>query len=576
MSLNEEVRTSVWRPALGVVTGAAVLAAGAGVTGTTALSAGVADRPAPEASFSVLSPSFVDTEWGDDDTAEDERASTETGKWQAGKDLGSLFSIARRYGAEHAWTQDDPQGRKVTGKGVTVAVIDTGVAPVPGLDGEGKVINGPDLSFESQAEGTRYLDGYGHGTHMAGIIAGRDAADSDDGAEDEENDNVEFKGVAPDARILNVKVGAADGGVDVSQVIAAIDWTVQHRNDNGMNVRVINLSYGTRSLQPYELDPLAHAVENAWRKGIVVVVAAGNDGLAATSLTMPAVDPYVLAVGAVDHRGTPDAKDDVVADFTNGGNSARRPDLIAPGKSVVSLRVPRSFADRGHAEALVVGDESQRFFRGSGTSQATAVVSGAAALILQDKPDLSPDQVKALLKSTATPLRENPRPEMGAGVVDIKRAIDATPPDPLTAQQVWPLSTGLGSLEDSRGDEHVIDPENGALLTGEVDALGTPWDARSWSTASAAGTAWSGGIWNARSWSGDDWSARSWSGAAWSARSWSGQSWSGLDWQARSWSADYWDARSWSGDQWVARSWSSAAWEARSWSGVDWALSALW
>jgi serine protease AprX len=168
----------------------------------------------------------------------------------------------------------------------------------------------------------------------------------------------------------------------VSQVIAAIDWAVQHRNSGGLNIRVINLSYGTRSTQSYTIDPLAHAVENAWRHGIVVVTAAGNNG-PGTALSMPAADPYVIAVGAVDHVGTDTSDDDRVSDFTNTGTPIRRPDLLAPGKSVVSLRTPGSYADRSHPEGLVTGDRHQRFFRGSGTSQAAAVVSGAVALLLQ-------------------------------------------------------------------------------------------------------------------------------------------------------------------------------------------------
>ena len=534
--------------------------------------AGASEGPAPADSRIVASPLVLSGEWGDDDTHEDEKASALTGSWRADEDLGSLHWVGKHSGAHQAWTQDDPYGRKVTGKGVTVAVIDTGVSPVPGLDTDGKVVNGPDLSFDGQADGTRYLDGYGHGTHMAAIIAGRDATLR----EGNEHDATLLAGIAPSAQILNMKVAAADGGTDVSQVIAAIDWIVQHRRDNGMDVRVINLSYGTRSLQSYELDPLAHAVENAWRAGIVVVVAAGNDGLAEPLLTMPGRDPYVIAVGAVDHRGTADPQDDVVADFTNGGHEGRRPDLLAPGKSLVSLRVPGSIADAGHPEGLVTGDDASRLFRGSGTSQAAAVVSGAVALLLQDRPELSPDQVKALLTSTAAPLKLNPHPAMGAGVLDVQRALAANTPDAAAVVQPWPVSTGLGTLEGSRGGEHVVDPETGAVLDGEVDALGAPWDARSWSTASAAGAAWSGGDWNARSWSGSDWSARSWSGAAWAARSWSGRSWSGQDWQARSWSGDQWEARSWSGLDWHARSWSEAAWVARSWSGDDWGTSTNW
>ena len=528
---------------------------GAGVPAPADVVVGAAATPQPGLRADARG-ALLDAEWGDDTTDEDEKASALTGSWRADEDLGSMYWVTKHYGAQQAWTQDDPVGRKVTGKDVTVAVIDTGVAPVPGLDLAGKVVNGPDLSFDGQADGTRYLDGAGHGTHMAAIIGGRDG-DVRDG---NEHDWTKFVGVAPDARILNVKVGASDGGVDVSQVMAAVDWVVQHRNDNGMNVRVINLSYGTGSLQPYELDPLAHAVENAWRHGIVVVVAAGNDGLASSSLTMPAVDPYVLAVGAVDHQGTPDPADDVVAEFTNGGNDVRRPDLLAPGKSVVSLRVPASAADLDHPEGMVTGDADARFFRGSGTSQAAAVVSGAVALVLQDRPELNPDQVKRLLLSTANPLKDNPHPAMGAGVLDIKRAIEADAPDPAAAQQVWPLSTGLGTLEDSRGGEYAMDPSNGAVLTGEVDALGSPWDARRWSAASFTGKAWTGGDWNARRWSGDAWSATSWAGSSWAADSWSGQSWSGDDWQARRWSSDHWDARRWSGDDWEARRWSARRW----------------
>jgi serine protease AprX len=520
-----------------------------------AAAAPVAAAPAPSAAQAGTG-DLLDAAWGDDTTSEDEQASALTGSWRSDEDQGSLYWVTKHYGAQQAWTQDDPTGRKVTGKGVTVAVIDTGVAPAPGLDAPGKVVNGPDLSFESQADGTRYLDGYGHGTHMAAIIAGRDATVRDGN----EHDATQFVGVAPDARILSVKVGAGDGGTDVTQVIAAIDWVVQHRDDNGMDVRVLNLSYGTASLQPYELDPLAHAVENAWRHGIVVVVAAGNDGLASTSLTMPAVDPYVLAVGAVDHRGTPDPQDDAVADFTNGGSDARRPDLLAPGKSVVSLRVPGSLADLEHPEGLVTGDAEQRFFRGSGTSQAAAVVSGAVALLLQDRPELTPDQVKALLRSTATPLKQNPHPAMGAGVLDIKRAIESGAPSASASSQDFTPSTGLGTLDASRGGDHVLDPANGAVLSGDVDALGNPWDARSWRTASAAGAAWTGGDWNGGSWTGADWSGQSWSGDAWAARSWRGVSWSGLDWSARSWRGDEWSARSWRGDDWSARSWRARSW----------------
>ena len=187
-----------------------------------------------------------------------------------------------------------------TGKGVDVAVVDTGVAPVAGLNAPGKVINGPDLSLESQNPNLKNLDTNGHGTFMAGLIAGNDGQAGG------------YRGVAPDARIVSLKVGVADGGTDVTQAIAAIDWVVQHRHDNGMNIRVLNLSYGTNSTQPYGIDPLAYAVEQAWKAGIVVVSAAGNSGYqtgaSAQGVADPGYDPQILAVGGGPHglrrRGT--------------------------------------------------------------------------------------------------------------------------------------------------------------------------------------------------------------------------------------------------------------------------------
>ena len=502
---------------------------------------------------------ILDKGWGDDSTGEGAKASSATGFWQAKDDLGSLYSSEKRYGYQEAWKTKDAQKLSITGRGVDIALIDTGVSPVAGLADPAKVVNGPDLSFESQSSTTRHLDGYGHGTHMAGIIAGRDAQI----VPGKEDDATMFAGVAPDSRIVNVKVATADGGADVSQIIAAIDWVVQHRNDAGLNIRVINLSYGTHSTQPYTIDPLAYAVENAWRKGIVVVAAAGNDG-AGQRLTMPAADPRVLAIGAIDHLGTTSSSDDIASTFTNSGTTDRRPDLIAPGKSVVSLRTPGSYSDRLHPEGRVSGDAAQRFFRGSGTSQATAMVSGAAALLLQQRPGLTPDQVKYLLRSTAVPL-SGTNPAQGAGVLDVDRALKAPTPSASVAAQTWLPATGTGTLEASRGDNHVADPVSGTVLTGEVDAMGNPWDARSWREATTAGTAWSGGTWNGRTWTGSDWTGSSWTARSWRDATWSGTSWTGDDWLARSWRGDTWTAAGWSSMDFLARSWRESSWSARSW-----------
>jgi serine protease AprX len=210
-------------------------------------------------------------------------------------DAGSLYTTTVATGAQAYWKAG------YTGKGVDVAVVDTGTAPVGGLDGAGKVVNGPDLSFESQAKNLRYLDTYGHGTHMAGIIAGRGAGAV---AGSYAGDTTNFLGMAPDARIVSVKVADAMGAADVSQIIAAIDWVVQNKTTGGLNIRVLNLSFGTNTTNPYTIDPLCHAVEAAWKKGITVVAATGNAGYYMTpggpGLTSPARDPYVIAVGATD------------------------------------------------------------------------------------------------------------------------------------------------------------------------------------------------------------------------------------------------------------------------------------
>jgi serine protease AprX len=503
-------------------------------------------------------------QWGDDTSSETAKASLLTGTWKADHDLGSAFNIERSTGAQNVWALNDPNNtsQKLTGRGVGVALIDTGISPVEGLLLPGKVVNGPDLSFESQSTNTRYLDGYGHGTHLAGLIAGRDTGLT---AANLTNSSY-FVGMAPDATIVNVKVGAGDGGVDVSQVIAGIDWVVTNGVAN--NIRVINLSYGTESAQAASLDPLAHAVESAWRAGIVVVVAAGNDGESGPSpLTMPAIDPFVIAVGSVDHEGTGNAGDLRVGAWTSTGTVTRRPDLTAPGKSVVSLRAPGSFADTGHPEGRLSTETSGRLFRGTGTSQSAAVVSGAVALMVQRNPALTPDQVKGVLMTTAVKLQSDSSVVQGAGQFNVQRAVQLLAKGSIPAYtQTATRSTGLGTLDASRGTSFVQDPDTGATLRGEQDPFGVAWDAATWAPAATAGTAWTGGTWRGSVWAGAGWSGSSWAPTAWSSRSWSG-----VDWSSRSWSTMTFLSRSWSGSDWTSRSWSADNWDSRSWSmAYDW------
>jgi serine protease AprX len=473
-------------------------------------------------------------------------------------DAGSLYNTTLATGAQDYWKAG------YTGKGVDVAVVDTGTAPVPGLSMAGKIVNGPDLSFESQAPNLRYLDTYGHGTHMAGIIAGRaDAAVAGKYAGDTAN----FLGMAPDARIVSVKVADAMGAADVSQIIAAIDWVVQNKTTGGLNIRVLNLSFGTNTTNPYTIDPLCHAVEAAWKKGITVVAATGNAGFYMTpggpGLTSPARDPFVLSVGATDTMKTLSVSDDQVASFSSSGSGGttgtKNPDMLAPGRSIISLAVPGSYIDQAYgATGAVAGG----YLRGSGTSQAAAVVSGAAALVLSQHPSWTPVQVKALLTLTATRLKVGLQTDaaQGKGTLNLTSALPVTN---VAAAFSGISSTGTGTLEAARGTSHLVD--NGVVLNGEKDVFGDAVSTSTLASKRTDGTAWTGGTWNGRMWSGSsftgsNWTATTWSGRMWSGRMWSSEVWSGRMWSGRMWSAGTWTGRMWSGDGWSGNTWSSAGW----------------
>jgi serine protease AprX len=495
------------------------------------------------------------------------------GTYDPTTDAGSMNTTDQRIGATAAWSAG------YTGQGVDIALIDSGVAPVNGLTTPGKIINGPDFSLESRAPNLRYLDTYGHGTHIAGIIAGRD-----NGASGYAGNTTDFLGVAPDARIVSLKVADAQGNTDVSQILAAIDWVVRHRTDHGMNIRVLNLSFGTDATQDYSVDPLAYATEAAWRAGIVVVAAAGNEG-DGTGLTDPAYDPTILAVGAATAPSTADAplSADAVASFSSAlSTAARNVDLVAPGSHIQSLRDPGSFIDQTFGGTGLINN---RFFRGSGTSQATAITTGAAALVIQQHPDITPDQVKALLENSATNINGAAYAQ-GNGELNISAALSQAVPD---GTQSNAPSTGLGTVDGSRGTARLN--QEGVALQGQQDLFGnrltggelvqslagsaTPldseWLSGSWRGRSWAGTAWSVNYnWQGQLWSGEDWFDPHWSSHAWSAAGWISASWSSASWSSASWSSASWSSASWSSASWSSASWSGSGYSSASWSRDTW------
>jgi serine protease AprX len=477
---------------------------------------------------------------------------------------GSMTLVSRITGANDMWRQG------YTGNGIDVALIDTGVAPVPGLNDPAKVVVGPDLSFESQDADLRYLDTFGHGTHMAGIIAGRERAKGNwwDYAWDYTN----YYGMAPDARIVSLKLADHNGVVDVSQVIAAVDWVVQHRYDAGMNIRVLNLSYGTYTTQNPQVDPLSFAAEVAWKSGIVVVASAGNDGDTKLGLTNPAFNPWVIAVGAADTKGTSSYADDTVPSFSarQGGNfGSRGIDLVAPGVGIVSAGVPGSYIYETYPSARL----GNGFIRGSGTSQAAAVVSGAAALLLSQRPLLLPDQVKTLLMKGATALANTPTTAQGSGELNL--VTSSSLPLPLTIQWL-PNGTGSGGLESSRGGIHVV--TDGASLADERDIMGNSWVGSTMGITTTLHIAWDiFGNFNGANWLGNgfgadttSWAGKTWGGKTWTGKTWTGKTWTGKTWTGKTWTNAVWTGSGWSSASWTAPvstdAWAGAAWNTEYWS----------
>jgi len=315
--------------------------------------------------------------------------------------------------APAAWTAD------FAGKGITVAVVDTGIYPHLDLT---QPINRIIAFKDFINKRTSPYDDYGHGTHVAGIIAGNGT-----------KSNGQYKGVAPEANLVGVKVLDSTGGGRVSDVIAGIQWVVQ--NKAAYNIQVINLSLGAPAAESYTTDPLSQAVEAAWNAGLVVTVAAGNSGPAPGTINTPGINPHIITVGAVDERGTVDTTDDVIAGFSSRGptiDGLSKPDLVAPGVSITSLAADTSYLPKKNSGPKAKPDKpskaksqaqpiqttiSNYYDSMSGTSTATPMVAGTAALLLEQNPDWTPDEVKGQMMSNAVELGFAPD-EQGAGEVN--------------------------------------------------------------------------------------------------------------------------------------------------------------
>ncbi len=305
------------------------------------------------------------------------------------------------------------------GAGVGVAIIDSGVAAWHDDLGSQRVVHFADfVDFQPTA-----YDDYGHGTHVAGIIAGN-GYDS----------NGARKGIAPAANLVVLKVLDGSGYGYISNVIAALDYAVEHRGE--YNIRVVNLSVAAGVYESYNTDPLTLAAKRAVQAGIVVVTAAGNLGRNAQGqtqyggITSPGNAPWVLTVGASSHNGTVDRSDDTVAGFSSRGPTyidyAAKPDLVAPGIGIESLTDAATVLYATHPAMRLWGTvdtASEPYLSLSGTSMAAPVVAGTVALMLQANPALTPNLVKAILQYTAEHHEKDNALTQGAGFLNARGAV---------------------------------------------------------------------------------------------------------------------------------------------------------
>jgi serine protease AprX len=499
-------------------------------------------------------------------------------------------------GSESA-APNPPSGSGSAGQGVGVGVLDTGIAANGDL--AGRVVASADLSGEWS-----FSDSYGHGTFMAGLIAGGGQGGGP-------------AGVAPGADLVDLKVAGADGATTLGQVLAAMQLADAARDR--FNLRVLNVSLGAPADDP-ATAPLTEAAERLWADGITVVAAAGNDG---GGVDAPGLDPYVLTVGAVDAGGQVPSWSSRGPDFA----ARAKPDLVAPGVGLVGLRAPGSTIDAANPAARV-GD---RYFRGSGSSMSTAVVAGAAALVAAAHPDWGPDRIKAALTGTASPLGQPAPAGSGAGALDVGAALASgtartanadlfplrtvgragatlpNPPGPVDGVGWragggglrWAPAAGVPGPTAGAGDPlawTALPWLSGGWVADTAAAkswaaqqwLARVWAARKWAMAGLEPAGWAalqwswGGVlaatldgagtggavdWAARSWAARSWAERAWGAGDLAARSWAAGSWAALAWEARSWAA-----RSWAGIDWTARSWASRRWSAGAWAARSWAV----
>jgi len=410
-----------------------------------------------------------------------------------------------------------------TGQRVTVAVLDTGIDNLP--DFAGRLVGGVDLTSGNNP----YQDSYGHGTFVAGLIAGNGASS-----------NGQYSGEAPGAKLVSVKVAGADGTTHLGTLISGLQWAVDNRSTYG--IKIVNISLGFQTSQSTVNDPVDRAVEATWNAGIAVVASAGNAGPFNGTILAPADDPLVITAGALDDMATASVSDDEMNDFSSAGPTSPdgwvKPDLVTSGRSVVSLAAPGSTIYNSYPAARL----GTANFVGSGTSFSAAITSGAAALVLAANPGLTSNQVKARLLGTASPGPVGNPFVDGHGALNAYAAATSGPMD---------FSQSAGGLTPASAGTTVS-----LAQTRPIDT----WNTNLWSGGSQSSPPPDGWTWNGWAWDGKAWNGWAWNGKAWNQAEWSGAAWNGADWTGKAWNDDGWTGSVWNGTAWTGKAWNSSAW----------------
>lgn len=399
--------------------------------------------------------------------------------------LKNIEAIEKKYESRPSLLEprfNTPLAKKYTGEGVTIAVIDSGLYPHPDFISPQNRIT----AFVDMVNGrTIPYDDNGHGTHVAGDAAGSGYMS-----------NGLYRGPAPNANLIGIKVLSGSGSGRTSDVVKGIDWAIKNKDKYG--IKIINLSLGHPSIKNRSKDPVDLVVEKAYKAGIVVVAAAGNSGPHSSTISAPGDSPYAITVGAADDKNTVDKSDDKVTEFSSRGptkNGENKPDIIAPGEVIIAPNVPGtehevtarrfrlmndsfkwllSLTDeelkkvppgtlavmglkgpiilkvqknikeaRQDIEHMLARTERKPLLKGEayvgmpGTSMASPIVAGVVAQLLEANPNLSPRQIKKILKETAEALPLYGPNTQGSGMVNpegaIQRALDLADNKPNTA-----------------------------------------------------------------------------------------------------------------------------------------------